>query len=177
LIGGGVLTATIPLLGNDAFSLLCVFGLALFGMAARRISTVLLGLLILNVLSNSTLTTFGAAIVFVVGDGVAALAGTAFGTTKLPWNDAKSVVGSASFLAGSSVALLGALYTSMPLGMVQLALLAILPSLAGCLAEALPFALVRDIRDGKPDDNLAVVLSSGAVLHLLIGSFRIGTTS
>jgi dolichol kinase len=146
-------------------------------MVARRVSTVLLGLLILNVLSNSTLTTFGAAIVFVVGDGVAALAGTAFGTTRLPWNDEKSIAGSAAFLAGSSLALLGALYASMPLGMAQLALLAVVPSLAGCLAEALPFGLVRDIRDGKADDNLAVVLSSGAVLHLLIGLLRVGTTS
>ena len=48
-----------------------------------------------------------------------------------------------------------------------------LPSTVGCLAEAQPFALVRDIRDGKPDDNLLVVLSSGAMLHFLIGFLHI----
>jgi dolichol kinase len=174
LIGGGLVTASIPLLGNTRFAWLCVAGLAAFGMTARRVSTVLLGLLLVDVLSGSNLTTLGTAVVFVVGDGLSALAGTAFGTTKLPWHGEKSVVGSLAFLGGAWASLSWLLRTSCPHTGGRAVIVALAVSVVGCLAESQPLPLVRDVRDGKPDDNLAIVLSAGAALHSLLRVIAIG---
>jgi hypothetical protein len=174
LLGGGVATVCALMLDTPWFVALCAGWLALFGIIGRRISTAALGLLLLATLTGDRLTTFGAALVFVVGDGVATLAGTAFGELKLPWHDQKSVAGSLAFLAAATVAMMAALPALVDCSLLQLGLLAALPSLAGCIAESLPFALVRDIRDGQPDDNLLVLLSSGVVLHWLTRFLHIG---
>jgi dolichol kinase len=174
LIGGGLVAASIPLLGNARFAWLCVAGLAAFGVAARRVSTVLLGLLLVDVLSGSNLTTLGTAVVFVVGDGLSALAGTAFGTTKLPWHGEKSVVGSLAFLGGAWGSLAWLLHTALPETAGRAVVVALAVSAVGCIAESQPLPLVRDVRDGKPDDNLAIVLSAGAALHALLRVAAIG---
>lgn len=176
LLAGSLLAAGTLMLDTRWFAALCLCWLALFVIISRRISTAVLGLLLLAMLTGDQLTTFGAALVFVVGDGVATLAGTALGETKLPWHDQKSVVGSLAFLAAASLAMVAALPVLIDCSPLQLALLAGLPSLAGCLAEASPFALLRDERDGQPDDNLLVLLSSGAVLHWLIRLLDVGAS-
>ena len=173
LVAGGLLATASLVLSNSWFAALCLAWLVLFGLASKRISTAVLGLLLLALLTGARLTIFGAALIFVVGDGVAALAGTALGRTRLPWHEQKSVAGSLAFLASATIAMLIALPAMFICSPAQLVLLAVLPSTVGCLAEAQPFALVRDIRDGKPDDNLLVILSSGAMLHFLIGFLHI----
>ena len=174
LCAGGLLVVGTIVLDTVWFAALCVCWLILFGIVSKRISTAVLGLLVIAVVTGVKVTTFGAALVFVVGDGVAALAGTAYGKTKLPWHDQKTVVGSLAFLGAATLAMLAALPILVDCSPREVAMLAVLPSLAGCLAEALPFALVRDIRDGLPDDNLVVLLSSGAVMHWLTRVLQVG---
>jgi dolichol kinase len=174
VIGGALVAVSIPLLGNARFAWLCVAGLTAFAMTAKRVSTVLLGLLLVDVLSGSNLTTLGAAVVFVVGDGLSALAGTAFGTTKLPWHGEKSVVGSLAFFGGAWVSLAWRLHAAFPENTGRTVVVALVVSVVGCLAETQPLPLVRDVRDGKPDDNLAIVLSAGAALHALLRIAAIG---
>jgi hypothetical protein len=174
MLGGGLLAAGAFMLDTTWFIALCVTWLVLFGIVSRRISTAVLGLIILTVLTDAKLTIFGAALIFVIGDGIATIAGTAFGRMKLPWHDKKSVAGTLSFLVAGTFAMLIALSILLNCSFQKLAMLAVFPSLAGCLTEALPFALVRDIRDGQPDDNLLVLLISGAVLHWLTKFLQVG---
>jgi dolichol kinase len=171
-IAGGVLVAAIASLPTPWFRAFCLLWLGAFGFVSRRVSTSVLGLLLLNVLSGSRIATLGTAVIFVIGDGLAAVMGRALGTRKLPWREDKTVVGSLAFFVGASLAMLGFAWTVMHPTPGNMLLLSVLPSLAGCLAEALPFTLIRDIRDAAPDDNLPVVLSSGAVLHALLLSLR-----
>jgi dolichol kinase len=102
------------------------------------------------------------------------LAGTAFGTTKLPWHGEKSVVGSLAFFGGAWVSLAWLLHAAFPENTGRTVVVALVVSVVGCLAEAQPLPLVRDVRDGKPDDNLAIVLSAGAALHALLRIAAIG---
>jgi dolichol kinase len=167
LIAGGLLAVAIVLLDANWFSVLCVVWIILFRAMSKRVSTAVIGLLLLSVLSGSRFTTLGAAVIFVVGDGMAGLVGSAFGVTKWPWSDRKTILGSLSFFMGASLAMFGVLSILVQSSPGNLISLAMLPSLIGGLVEAMSFALVRDIRDSKPDDNLLVVLSSGATLHWL----------
>lgn len=174
LIGGGTLAACSLILDTAEFALLCLCWLALFGIISKRLSTAALGLLMLASLTGSKITTFGSALVFVAGDGVATLVGTALGKRKLPWHNEKSIAGSLSFFLAASLTMMAALPVLLDRPPLHLLMLTVIPSLAGCLAEALPFTLVRDIRDGKPDDNLLILLSSGSTLHLLIKILGVG---
>jgi hypothetical protein len=167
LIAGGLVVVAIVVLHANCFSVLCVVWIILFGAISKRVSTAVLGLLLLSVLSGSRFTTLGAAVIFVVGDGMAGLIGAAFGVTKWPWSDRKTILGSLSFLIGASLAMFGVLSILVQTFPGNLISLAILPSLIGCFVETVSVPLVRDIRDSKPDDNLFVVLSSGATLHWL----------
>ena len=99
LIAGCLLAAAILALDRDWFIILCVVWLVFFGVIGRRVSTAVLGVLLLAILTESKLTTLAAAIVFVVGDGAAAIVGAIFGKMKVPWNRRKSIAGSLAFLA------------------------------------------------------------------------------
>ena len=167
LIAGSLLLTAIIVLNANWLSAFCVFWILVFGAISKRVSTAVLGVLLLSVLTGSRFTTLGAGMIFVVGDGMAALVGIACGGRKWPWSDQKTIVGSLAFLVGASFAMRGVLSILVQETPSRLFLLSVLPSVIGCLAEAMPLALVRDIRDSKPDDNLLVILSSGAALHWL----------
>jgi dolichol kinase len=115
----------------------------------------------------------GAATIFVVGDGMSALVGSSFGGRKWPWSDQKTILGSVAFFVGATFAMHSLLSVLIQDALHYRLLLGVLPSVIGGLAEAMPVTLVRDIRDSKPDDNLLVILSSGASLHWLITYLRI----
>src|SRR5262245_56710032 len=87
LIAGGLLVIGIAVLDTNWFSAFCVMWILLFGAISKRVSTAVLGVLLLSVLSNSRFTTLGAAIIFVIGDGMAALVGTACQGQKWPWSE------------------------------------------------------------------------------------------
>ena len=169
-IAGGLLVALVVVLDRQWFSAFCLFWLGVFAVMSKRVSTAVLGLFLLNTLS-SKFVTLGSAVIFVVGDGVATVVGSAFGDKKWPWHSKKTILGSLSFFICASLAMVGVLQLMIPSPPRNLLMFAILPSLIGCVAEALPFAL-RDIRDLSPDDNLLVILSSGVSLYFLTKFFH-----
>lgn len=143
-----------------------------FWFFGQRVSLAALGIVILFAATGSKFTTIGAGIIFVVGDGLAALIGSNYGRTKLPWHTHKTVVGSAAFLSSATIAMLIFLAVTLP-GQPYALLLALLPSLAGCVAEGLPALHIngRPVTLGKSnlfDDNLVVILASGIAIHALI---------
>jgi hypothetical protein len=164
---GGALLLSLAVLNSTSFLLICIFWLAVFLALSKRISTVMLGLFFLQILTGSKFVVQGAAVIFVAGDGMAAICGTAFGVRRWPWSENKTILGSAAFLMAAFLAMAGMLRFTTHAATGNVFLLAFLPSLVGCVAEALPLRAVRDIRDSKPDDNLIVVLASGAALLLL----------
>lgn len=167
LLVGSVLIATVVILDRAWFLVFCLLWLAVFGILSKRVSTSILGLGLLSLLSNSKLTTLGAAVIFVVGDGIAAVVGVAFGMRKWPWGGGKTVLGSLAFLVSTSIAMGVMLYFTLKPTVQTLFALAFWPSLVGSIAETLPIRFLVDVRDLTPDDNLPVVLSSGALLHFL----------
>ncbi|MBZ0169629.1 Cytidylyltransferase family protein [Candidatus Methylomirabilis lanthanidiphila] len=175
-IAGGILLLTVITLEAPSFRVFCLVWLVTFWALSKRISTSVLGLFLVNVLSGSTFTTLGTGVIFVVGDGAAAIVGSAFGATQWPWRTDKTVLGSLSFLGCALVAMAALVNSTASCPPGDLLLVAVLPSLVGCLAEALPLTLLRDIRDFTPDDNLLIILSSGAVLHQLVKLCHIEAT-
>lgn len=166
-LAGAVLVALVAILDTTWVFVLGLSWLAAFGILSQRISTSVLGLLLLNLLPDSYVTRLGATVVFVVGDGFATVVGTAFGSRRWPWSGHKTVLGSASFLISATLAMAAVLHFAVQSAPQSVLAVAFWPSLAGCLVEAVPIPLVVDVRDLTPDDNLAVVLASGGVLHFL----------
>jgi hypothetical protein len=168
LATGTVLVAVIATLPQAWLLGLGVSWLVLFGMVSRRLSTAVLGLLVVNLVSGSRLVTLGTAAAFVAGDGMSALVGTIWPVGRWSWNPRKTMSGSVAF------AVFGALALAVVVGMVaspdvgRLAVLSVLPAVAGAAAEMSPWGSVPDLRDGAPDDNLAVTLVTGGVLGLLL---------
>ena len=105
LLVGSVLIATVVILDRAWFLVFCLLWLAVFGILSKRVSTSVLGLGLLSLLSNSKLSTLGAAVIFVVGDGIAAVVGVAFGMRRWPWGGGKTVLGSLAFLVSASIAM------------------------------------------------------------------------
>jgi len=99
--------------------------------------------------------------VMAMGDGFAGLMGRRFGTRKLSWNPAKSVVGTWSFVVAGSLAAWGmSLWVSAgAVPAAWLAAAAFLAALAAGLVESLPTGI---------DDNLTVPLVAGAVDFLVL---------
>lgn len=168
LITGAVLLTCIAKLPRPWLLGAGVTWLVVFGLLSRRLSTAVVGLLIVNLLSASRLVTLGAAVVLVAGDAMSAVVGTALPVGRWPWNPRKTVAGTVAFLvfAGSALALL--LWRMIDPPASRLAIVSVLPALVGAVAELTPWAAVADLRDAAPDDNLAVTVSAGGTLALLL---------
>lgn len=123
----------------------------------------------------------GAWAILATGDCFSNLIGRRYGRAKLPWNRPKSWAGTLGFLATAfPAAFLLMLFTQRfagsqafwsfwsgrpeigPFETSALAMIALLGSLAGAIAESLPLKL---------DDNLSVTFASGAVMACAAGAF------
>lgn len=101
--------------------------------------------------------------IMALGDGTASLVGRRFPAPRLPWNERKSVAGSAAFLAFGSLAGCGLMLFCArdPSGG---------PGLPAALAMAAAAALVAGLFESLPiglDDNLSVPFAAGATLWAL----------
>jgi dolichol kinase len=169
---GSLTLLGLVVLDKGVFLIILTAYLLVFWYVGRRISLAALGILILFAVTDSKYTTLGAGIIFVVGDGLAALIGSKYGRTRWPWHEHKTVLGSLAFFVSSVVAML--LFVALTLrGQTQGLLLALLPPLAGCLTESLPVWRINGHKvmlgeSNLLDDNLFVLLVSGIVLHVLI---------
>jgi dolichol kinase len=160
LLAGTLILTAIPLLDPPVFTAFLVFYLVAFRVWGKRISFAVLGILIVSLFCSKYIT-FGATLIFVIGDGLAGLVGSYFGRTRWPWSAQKTVEGSLAFFLSAILAML--LFLSLTMTWTtDLLLLAGLPTLAGCIAEVLPIDFIRDRR---PDDNLIVILTSGIALQ------------
>lgn len=95
------------------------------------------------------------------GDGMASLAGMAFGRRKLPWNARKSWVGSATYLLFGTLGAAGLLLWTAP-GRYAVAFAVAVAAACALLAaavESLPLGL---------DDNLSVPLLTGLLMFCLL---------
>jgi dolichol kinase len=119
------------------------------------------------------LVTLGAAVVFVAGDAMSALVGTAFPVGRWPWNPRKTVSGSVAFLVLGGLALALLLWRMTGMTATQIVIGSVLPSVVAGVAELTPWVAVADLRDATPDDNLAVTVSAGATLAVLLALFGI----
>jgi len=142
--------------------------LIVFGILSRRLSTAMLGLLLVNLVSGSRLVTLGATVVFVAGDAMSALIGSLLPVGRWPWNPKKTFSGSLSFVVFGALALAAVMWHTAGTTPSRLILLSLLPAVAGAVAEVAPWAAIPDLRDSTPDDNLAVTLASGGVLAVLV---------
>ncbi|MCZ6726129.1 MAG: hypothetical protein O7A98_02095, partial [Acidobacteria bacterium] len=96
------------------------------------------------------------------GDAAATLAGRRWGRRRLPWNEAKSWVGSAAFLFVSWAVIAALVAWTAPgrYGPSAVLAAAALAALAGAVVESLPWIL---------DDNLSVTLVGGGALYIGLG--------
>ncbi len=139
---------------------------------SKRISLALLTLIVLVGLTRSRMIVAGSLTVLALGDGAAGILGRAFGRTRWPWRRDKTVEGSAAFWVAATGGLWALLSLVLPGATpTHRAVLAALPALAACMAETLPIEITQN---GKPDDNLGVMLASGAALYLLCLAFNVG---
>jgi dolichol kinase len=122
---------------------------------------------LLHLTIGTRFVSLSAGVIFVIGDGVAALVGSTFGVTSWPWRRDKTVVGSLAFLVGAAGAMLGVLQILSDAPWTTVLLFTLVPSMIGCLCEALPVTL-RDFRDAAPDDNFLILLSTGVTTYLLM---------
>jgi dolichol kinase len=173
LIIGAVLVAAIFMLPRPWLLGAGVTWVVVFGLLSRRLSTAVVGLLIVNLLSASRLVTLGAAVVFVAGDALSALVGTAFPVGRWPWNPRKTASGSVAFLVFGGLALAWLLWQMTGMPATQLVIGSVLPALVAAIAELTPWVAVADWRDAAPDDNLAVTVAAGATLAVLLALFGI----
>lgn len=172
-IGGMLIIITLFLLDKGWVFALGLTYLLLFWIYGKRISFAVLAILIFYALTDSRFATIGAAIIFVVGDGTAALIGSKYGRTKLPWHKEKTLIGSVAFLVSSFFVLLIYLISALPEIGAILLVLAFFPSIVGCILECLPISFIKD---RKPDDNLIVILGSGITLYVLVQGLGISTS-
>jgi len=99
-------------------------------------------------------------VIMAAGDPAARAAGRTFGRRQLPWNGAKTCVGSAAFALAAGLASTGILvYMGRPPG--EAALLAVPTALFAAFVESLPWRL---------NDNLTVPLLSALFLCGLVGA-------
>jgi hypothetical protein len=171
VIGGFIIIALLVWVSRIWLFALGFTYLLAFWIWGRRISFAVLAILILITVTGSRLAATGAAIVFTIGDGIAAIIGARYGKTTWPWHRKKTMLGTFSFFVGSFLALAMYVHVVAQSSGVEQLLLALLPSLMGAVVECLP---VTAIRDRKPDDNLLVILTSGLVFHILERLFAIG---
>ena len=100
--------------------------------------------------------------ILAAGDGLATLAGRAFGGPRWPWNREKTLSGSAAFAVGGAAAGVFLAWWCRPATIPQPALVFVM---FAPVAAAIVAALVETI-PVRLDDNLSVSLTAGAVLWL-----------
>jgi len=120
------------------------------------------------VISGSKNLTVWTTIIWLVGDGTAAVVGCALGKRKLPWHDRKTILGSTSFFLSSWIVLLALLLTINDAPHSQLFILSTVSCLVACFVESLPISFIRD---RKPDDNLIVLLLTGFTTWIFTNLF------
>lgn len=172
-MSGGVVSAALVLrLPPQWCVVLAVSVIILYWSISKRVSLALFAPIVLLGLTRSRLVVAAAFIILALGDGSSALLGCALGRKHWRWHPAKTVEGSVAFILTAGVGMLGLLWLQMPT--VPLfpyrMLLAVVPVLGGCLAECLPIEITQN---GKPDDNLGVMLAGGVVFYLLCLWLRI----
>lgn len=116
-----------------------------------------LAVLLLILIFRSRLDIVAAAwAILAVGDGVATIAGRAFGTTPWPWNREKTVEGSLAFaVLGGAAAVLLCWWTQPDSSRWFVIAAPLLAACAAAMVETIPVRL---------DDNLSVPFAAGAVL-------------
>ena len=165
LIGGSVVFLVVSALDPFLSLILGFVGFILLWLFGGGISFALLGVMALLFISGSKFITQGALVIFVVGDGMAALIGAKLGRTKWAWSKKKTLVGSAAFLLTAFPAMLIYLILqNSALPWDYLLAMAFIPSLVACAIEAWPPGFVRGRR---ADDNLFIILTGGATLYFV----------
>lgn len=166
MLGGGLLLGLLALLDSNGFLAVGALYFLAFLILGRRISFAVAGILLVLIFSGSKSTALLTTVIWIVGDGLAGLIGRAYGRRRWPWHPQKTLMGSAAFLGGASLAAALWLFVYMAAPPAILLMLSVIPSLAACLVETLPISFIRD---RKPDDNLTVLLATGLVVNSLAG--------
>lgn len=171
MFGGGLLVLGLVFLDRKWFMVLDAIYIFVFKVYGKRISFAAIGVLLLYFISNSRFITLEATVIWLVGDGMAALIGAAYGKKKWPWSTHKTILGSVAFLLSSILVALPvvSIYIDAPLSILFILVLA--PCLCASIIEALPLSFIKD---RKADDNLLVILSTGLLLYGLYGVFGTG---
>ncbi|MFN8062058.1 MAG: DUF92 domain-containing protein [Vicinamibacterales bacterium] len=100
--------------------------------------------------------------ILAAGDGAATIVGRALGGPTWPWNRAKSLAGTAAFIAFGSLAAVGLLsWTNLDAAVSPTATFIVTASLLACVAAALVETVPMRL-----DDNLSVPAVAGIVLWL-----------
>jgi dolichol kinase len=170
LVGGSLIVGGLILLELEWFIALCILYILAFYIISKRISFVIIGILLLLLLSNSIVITLSATTIWVVGDGLAGLVGAAFGKRRWPWHPHKTVLGSVAFFVGSFLAVLVVLISMVDASLKVVILLGLISSLGACIVEFLPITLIKD---RKVDDNLMIIIASGLLIQLLTAWFSL----
>ncbi|MBP1703537.1 MAG: hypothetical protein H6Q38_2644 [Chloroflexi bacterium] len=157
-LGGMLMVSALMLLERNWFILFAAVYFIIFFLIGKRISFAVIGVILIYIISGSKYLTLYATMIWLVGDGIAGLAGSAFGKQKLPWHDQKTITGSFAFFLSSFSVILTLLITTIEASYRQLLILSTISCLVACFVESLP---VSFIRDRKPDDNLIVLISAG----------------
>jgi integral membrane sensor domain MASE1 len=169
--GGALLIFGLSCLDSHWFTIGAVLYLLLFTILSKRISLAVIGVVLLLWLSGSRFTTLGATITWVIGDGVAAIIGAAYGKTAWPWHESKTLLGSGSGFIAAALATVLFLVLSTNASIQSILILTFASTLVGCLLETLPLNFIGNAR--KANDNPAVILGVGLVFHLLVKFYGI----
>jgi dolichol kinase len=141
----------------------------LFKVFGKRISFAAIGMLLLYLITNSRFITLYTTVIWWVGDGMAALAGSAYETKKWPWSAHKTILGSAAFFICSILAALPLAMINPDIPLPVLFIFIFIPCLWASMIEALPFTFIKD---RKADDNLLIILSTGILVYGLAVLFQ-----
>jgi dolichol kinase len=170
LFGGSLFVLGLVFLDKKWFIVLDAIYIVGFKVFGKRISFAAIGVLLLYLLSNSSFITLYATVIWLVGDGMAALIGAAYGKKKWSWSTHKTILGSVTFLFSSILVALPFVSTHIDAPLTILFILVVAPCLWATIIEALPLSFIKD---RKADDNLLVILSTGLLLyglHLVFGT-------
>lgn len=128
----------------------------------RFVTFGLLGVCVLLPFGDS-FTAVAAWLTLIVGDGASGIAGLLWGTRRLPWNEHKSVIGSAAFVFAACVALLVFAMAAGELRFLPAIGVASLTAVVSGVIESVPIPV---------NDNLSVVIASGVAVWLARLPFR-----
>lgn len=168
-IGGGALMAHVLFAWdmNWIFAFIISY-LVIFKLLSKRLSFAIVGILILLAVSHSRFITLASYLIFVVGDGMAAVFGTAFGRMNWPWHSKKTIVGSLACLVSALLVMSNLVNMLDLLSPWHRLAVVFWPSLGATIIETLPISYFQKRQtENRTDDNLMMILGTGTIIYTI----------